>query len=57
MIAKKMYGWAEDLFPYNRSLSGKYNRKTLNYIKNILPDLKIKSFKSGTKVFDWTVPH
>ena len=51
-----MYSWAEDLFPYNRSLSGKYNRKTLNYIKNILPNLKVKSFKSGAKVFDWTVP-
>ena len=51
-----MYQWAEDLFPLNRSLSGKYNRETLKYIKNILPDLNIKSFKSGTKVFDWTVP-
>ena len=25
--------WAKDLFPYNRSLAGKYNRLTLKYIK------------------------
>ena len=56
MISEKMYRWAEDLFPLNRSLSGKFNRITLNYIRNIIPDLKIKSFKSGAKVFDWVVP-
>jgi aminopeptidase-like protein len=51
-----IYNWAADLFPLNRSLTGKGNRETLNYLKNILPDLNIKSFKTGDKVFDWIVP-
>ena len=28
-------------------------RETLNQIKNHLPEMKIKSIPSGTKVFDW----
>ena len=42
------------LFNINRSLAGSENRKTLNYIKNI--PIKIKSFSSGQKVFDWKIP-
>ena len=49
--------WAKDLFPLNRSLAGKYNRSTLNYIKkNINKNFKIKKVKSGKKVFTWTIP-
>ena len=34
--------WAKDLFPLNRSLAGKYNRSTLNYIKkNINKNFKL----------------
>lgn len=44
------------LFPINRSLTGKGNRKTLSILRDICPDLQIKSFKSNTKVFDWTIP-
>ena len=48
---------AKDLFPYNRSLAGKYNRLTLKYIKKkINKNFQIKSVKSGTKVFSWTIP-
>ena len=46
----------KDLFNVNRSLAGNENRKTLNYIKNEIP-LKIKSFSSGQKVFDWKIPN
>ena len=54
---KKLKKWAKELFPLNRSLAGKYNRLTLNYIKNkINKNFQIKSVKSGTKVFDWTIP-
>ena len=38
------------LFPINRSLTGKGNRKTLSILRDIYPDLQIKSFKSNTKV-------
>ena len=49
--------WAKDLFPLNRSLTGLGNRKTLNYIKeNINKNISIKSVKSNTKVFGWTIP-
>lgn len=56
MLGKKIYGWCEDLFPLNRSLTGEGNRQTLSYLKGILPDLKIKNIKSGTQVFDWQIP-
>ena len=39
-----------------RSVTGKGNLKTLKLIKREFPELKIKSFKSGSKVFDWVVP-
>ena len=51
-----MYDWAIDLFPINRSITGQGVRETLAYIKKILPNLKLKNFKSGQKVFDWIVP-
>ena len=38
-----------------RSLTGKGVVETLEYIQEIIP-LEIKQVKSGTKVFDWTVP-
>ena len=54
---KKLKKWAKELFPLNRSLAGKYNRLTLNYIKKFInKNFQIKSVKSDTKVFDWTIP-
>tara|TARA_A100001015_G_C15019464_1_gene727258 strand:+ start:629 stop:1927 length:1299 start_codon:yes stop_codon:yes gene_type:complete len=49
-LAKKI------LFPICRSLTGNGTKKTLNIIKKEFKNLKIKSIKSGTKVFDWKVP-
>jgi len=37
-------------------LTGDGVKKTLNIIQKELPKLKIKKFKSGTKVFDWNIP-
>ncbi len=51
-----MYKWARDLFPINRSLTGPGVRETLNYIKKLNSELKIKSFKSRQKYFDWQIP-
>ena len=52
----KILKWAKKIFPFNRSLTGKGNLQTLNFIKDINKNLKIKYFKSGKKVFDWIVP-
>ena len=43
------------LFPIARSITGKNNRLTLKILKEIVP-LKIKSIKSGSKVYDWRIP-
>ena len=54
---KKFYNLGKkELFPICRSLTGFGVRKTLQIIKKEFPNLKIKNVKSGSKVFDWTVP-
>jgi aminopeptidase-like protein len=56
-VLKKYYNIAKTkLFPITRSLTGDGVKKTLNIIQKELPKLKIKKFKSGTKVFDWNIP-
>jgi len=52
-----LHSWATDLFPICRSITGPGVRETLQYIQNILPELKIHSVPSGTQAFDWTVPN
>ena len=52
-----MMKWARDLFPFNRSLTGKGNVKTLNYIKSVNKNFKILYTNSGKKVFDWKIPN
>lgn len=49
-------GFAESLFPINRSLSGEGNRQTLSRIKEYLPLLRIIEVPTGTECFDWIVP-
>ena len=57
MNIKKYYNIAKTkLFPITRSLTGDGVKNTLNIIQKELPKLKIKKFKSGTKVFDWNIP-
>lgn len=56
MIGNEIYNLATKLWPINRSITGQGVRETLNIISNILPNLKIHSVPSQTKVFDWTVP-
>ena len=51
-----MLKWAKELFPFCRSITGKGLRDTILFLKKINMDLKILSFKSGEKVFDWRIP-
>jgi aminopeptidase-like protein len=56
-VEKMMYGWASDLFPINRSITGNGLSQTLNYISSILPSLVIHNVATGTRAFDWTIPN
>ena len=56
MIGDEIYNFAKQLWPLNRSITGKGTRDTLKQIKRHLPNLKIKSVPTGTAVFDWNIP-
>ena len=53
----EMYRWITDLFPICRSITGDGTLESLRYFAEILPEMKIQSVRSGTQVFDWTVPN
>ena len=46
----------KDLYPICRSITGDGVRESLKIVKDIINDLKIVEIKSGSKVFDWTIP-
>ena len=51
-----MFSWIKDLFPYCRSITGTGIRISLSYFEKINPEFKRIKFKTGKKVFDWTIP-
>jgi len=48
--------YLRQLFPITRSITGNGNRKTLKILQEIAP-LNIKEYKSGSPVYDWTIPN
>ena len=56
MIGNEIHKFAQELWPINRSITGDGVRETLKKISKHIPNLKIRSVISGTKVFDWKVP-
>ncbi len=57
MIKDRFLKLGKKLWPLNRSLTGRGVDKTLKILKTYNAELKIIRFKSGTKVFDWTIPN
>lgn len=53
--SEKMYELVSNLYPICRSITGDGVRKTLHFVQQEIP-LEIHEVKSGTAVFDWTVP-
>ena len=46
----------KELWPLNRSLTGKGTMQTLSILKKYNKKLKIKNFATGKKCYDWIVP-
>jgi aminopeptidase-like protein len=56
VIGHKIHSFANELWAFNRSITGEGVRETLSCIKRHFQNFNIRSVSSGTKVFDWTVP-
>jgi aminopeptidase-like protein len=54
-MKKKIENYFDRLFPLNRSITGKDYRKSIDILSEIMPMKKI-NFKTGEKIFDWTIP-
>jgi len=54
-IGRDLHGFAAEMFPICRSITGDGIRQTLELIGRRMP-LQIFEVASGTAVFDWTVP-
>ena len=52
----QMYSLIEDLFPICRSITGDGVRKTLRYIQEHLPELRIHEVPTGERCLDWEIP-
>ena len=56
LAGKNMLLFAKELFPLNRSIMGPDIRKSFKKFKEKHNEFKQIEFKTGDKVFDWTVP-
>ncbi len=53
---KEMFRLCEEMFPICRSITGNGVRETFDLIRKRIPGMKLFEVKSGTEVFDWTIP-
>ena len=53
---KTMYQLAAKMFPICRSITGNGFRKSLEMLREAVPEIKVYEVPTGTAVFDWTVP-
>ena len=56
MLNDQIYNFCKKIFPINRSITGDGVRSTLKIIQSEITELQIKSIKTGTQCFDWTIP-
>jgi aminopeptidase-like protein len=54
-VGRELLGFAAELYPICRSITGNGLRETLRRVQARIP-LKIHEVPSGTRVFDWEVP-
>ena len=54
-LGEQLHGFATELYPMCRSITGAGIRQTLTRIQQRIP-LKVSEVPTGTAVFDWTVP-
>lgn len=55
-VLHEVNSYLNKLFSITRSLSGRGNRETIQILQEIIP-LNTYEIKSGTKVYDWTIPN
>ena len=55
-VGSDIYSWIKQSLPIKRTLAGPGYDETLNLIRKEIPNLIIHEYKSGTQIFDWTVP-
>lgn len=54
-IGQEIFALVEDLYPFNRSITGEGLRRTLDRLGEMVP-IRTTEVPSGTPVFDWVVP-
>ncbi len=54
-VGERMYRFVSEIFPICRSITGDGFRETLHRVRQEIP-LELHEVRSGTRVFDWTVP-
>lgn len=53
---ERMLAWAKELFPVCRSITGDGQRQTIDFITQRQPAVQTHVFRTGERVFDWTIP-